>query len=682
MLNRDHAEVRTASARLYGELMSTPLGRSALVVAALAALLGGCAAPVPAVAPDASESSTAAEPEPTPQAEFACSDLDEAMPAGFEAADPFGSPHTLATVAVGGVSCVWWPVTDGVAVSQIAVTLLPAALLEDSAATGPTCGELIDQSSGCYARELIEGVVAETLVQGDPAAPETSSLMETVAAAASERLAEGALPLASTVESPINRIDCQGLDLGAAQLPDDVGSFATTQFGGTDAGGPTSELVSRAMQAAGVQIGCSTGTTRGFGIGMSSLGRGGELLDDPRLVGGSVPLELESGRPARILLGTTAPTPLSPSGDFAQVAIDIDGSVVFLSVYDRNMSGGAASIDQAATAITDAIVGAIDARESESNGGSDASAPPSGWPAVAVPPASTPRLSVTCDELLAASGSPGTTTIALPMTAQTIGVRQGGGTVCAFALETPGGPANAVLLLAAGVDGASTKPVTCATNGWKSDTVTCRGAAVANAGVAEIEYEMPAGAQLTWGASAAQSLLDAAAGALSSDPELGPVPSIHPDSLGAGQKYCDPSAEQKAAIFGIFPEDSSTDISGGMPGTTHIEYALHGSVGTLACNWWVGIDEITVEVIPGAGWIVDELDGPSVDVVGAVAAIRTEREVLEYVQIQQVLMPEIAIVASARGSAVIVHVAVDPSMVSYWDRRLPRVAAAIIATNP
>lgn len=660
--------------------MSTPFGRSVLVAAAIAALLSGCAAPGAAEAPEAPDTSSTAEPEPTLDAGFGCADLDDAVPAGFEADDPFGSAHSMAILAAGGASCAWWPASQGGPVTRVVVTLLPADLLDSDASIEPECGELIDQSAGCYTRELIDGLIAETLIQGEIDAPETTNMLETVATATRELLEEGARPL-RTDESPVNRIDCQSFTLREAQLPENVGSFATTEFGGTDAGGPISELQSWAMQASGGQVGCGTGTTRGFGVGMSSLGRGGDLLDDPRLVGDSVPLELASGRPARILVGTREPTPLSPSGDFASVAIDIDGSLVLLSINDGSMSGGAASIDQAAAAIADAIVGAIDTRESESTGGPDASAPPSSWPAVAVPPAPVPRLSVTCDELLSASGSTSTTSIALPMTAQTIGVRQGGGTVCAFALETPDRPANAVLLLAAGVD-APAKQVACATNGWKSDTVTCHGAAVATAGVAEIEYEMPAGSSLSWGAAEAQSLLDAAAGVLESGPALGPVPSTHPDSLGAGQKYCDPSSEQQAAVFGVFPEHGATDITGGMPGTTHIEYALHGSVGTLACNWWVGIDEITVEVIPGGGWIVDELDGPSAAVAGAVAAIRTEREVREYVQIQQVLMPEIAIVASARGSAVIVRAAVDPTMVSYYDRRLPRVAAAIIATQP
>jgi len=102
--------------------MSTPFGRSVLVAAAIAALLSGCAAPAPAAAPEPPKT-TAATPstEPEPPAEFACADLDDAMPAGFEAVDPFGSAPVLAAFAAGGSSCLWQPAAEGGAVSSIGV---------------------------------------------------------------------------------------------------------------------------------------------------------------------------------------------------------------------------------------------------------------------------------------------------------------------------------------------------------------------------------------------------------------------------------------------------------------------------------------------------------------------------------------------------------------------------------
>lgn len=328
-------------------------------------------------------------------------------------------------------------------------------------------------------------------------------------------------------------------------------------------------------------------------------------------------------------------------------------------------------------AIEAEIVDATAARDTSTGPSS-----PQPWPEVRVPSAPEPRLAITCDEVLSASGVRDAATTSIPPTAQTIGVRQGGGTVCGFMIDTPGGGVGAVLLLAADVDVPATAVVTCATNGWKSDTVNCAGAAASVHGAAAIEYEMPAGSDVRWGTSSAQALLGAAASILDTRPALAPVPTTHPDSMGAEQKYCDPSLEQQSAVFELFPAGEDTDIYGGAPGTTHVDSTIHSRVGTLSCVWWLGWQGITIEVVPGAGWIADELDGPVVDVDGAVTAIRTERSVREYRSTQQWLMPEIAIVASARGSAIIVRAIVEESLVPYFDQTLPRVAEAIIRTQP
>lgn len=340
--------------------MSTPFGRSVLVAAAIAALLSGCAAPAPAAAPEPSET-TAATPsaEPEPPAEFACADLDNAMPAGFEAVDPFGSAPVLAAFAAGGSSCSWQPATEGGAVSSIGVNILPAELLETTSIE-PSCGELYDFSLGCSSRELIDGLAVETRIVGDTAAAETSSALEAVASAIRERLAEGVRPLPAD-ESSASRIDCHRVTLSATSMPESVGSFVG-EFGGTDAGAPSSELLAYAMQSMEGQIGCITATTSGFGVMMSTLGGGAELLDDERIAGASTPLGLADGRGARILTGTWPTADDGTVPEFARVVFEADGALVFLLINDRGTSPDAASIDSAAAAMAEVIATAIDAR--------------------------------------------------------------------------------------------------------------------------------------------------------------------------------------------------------------------------------------------------------------------------------------------------------------------------------
>lgn len=341
--------------------MSTPFGRSVLVAAALAALLSGCAAPAPAAAPEPPETTAATQSaDPEPPAEFACADLDDAMPAGFEAEDVFGDAPRFAAFAVGGASCVWSPATEGGAIRRIAVTLLPAELLSsEPSSSAPECGETIDQNVGCYSQELIDGLAVEILILGDVAAAETTSVLDVVASATRGRLAEGALPRPAE-EMSASRLDCQSVGLGAAQLPENVGAFRG-DFGGTDSGSPISALTSAAMFSLEGMVGCVTATTSGFGVAMATLGGGADVLDDPRVAGASVPLDLADGRDARILLGTAPAEEDGSVRDLAGVVLEADGALVFLSIYEWNTMPDAASIDEAATAIAEAIAGAVDA---------------------------------------------------------------------------------------------------------------------------------------------------------------------------------------------------------------------------------------------------------------------------------------------------------------------------------
>lgn len=340
--------------------MSTPFGRSVLVAAALAALLSGCAAPGAAEAPEPPATpATTPSTEPEPPAEFACADLDDAMPAGFEAVDPFGSAPVLAAFAAGGSSCLWQPAAEGGAVSSIGVNLLPAELLETTSIE-PACGELYDFSLGCSSRELIDGLAVETRVVVPPEAAETASVLETVASAVRERLAEG-VRLLPVEGSSVSRLDCQTLTLGSTSLPEGVGAFVG-EFGGTDTGSPTSELTSRALTSMEGMVGCVTATTSGFGVAMATLGGGAELLDDERIAGASTPLDLADGRGVRILTGTWPPEDDGTAAEFARVVFEADGGLVFLSINDRGTSPDTVSIDEAATAIAEAIATAIGAR--------------------------------------------------------------------------------------------------------------------------------------------------------------------------------------------------------------------------------------------------------------------------------------------------------------------------------
>lgn len=324
--------------------------------------------------------------------------------------------------------------------------------------------------------------------------------------------------------------------------------------------------------------------------------------------------------------------------------------------------------------------------ETEESGDGDAASsvawPPFNWPLVDVPADPTPRLSVTCEELLSASGATAARVITPPVTVQAIGVRQAGGTVCAFELGSPG-PAEALLLMAGDLSSPiGDAPVECRVGSSDEERVECSGLRTAGSGGATITYSLQAGTELQQGADQGQRLLDAAVVVLESEPALGPGPTVHPDSMGVGADGCFPTADQRELVFAQFTLGQYPDVYGGNPGNTAIDSELNERAGVWQCWWWLGWAGVTVEVIPGGAWAVDSAGREEVTVLGAVAAYRTQREVREYRDFEPQLSPEIAIVASSRGSAIIVRAVVDEAYLDYFNDRLPIMAAAIIATQP
>lgn len=312
------------------------------------------------------------------------------------------------------------------------------------------------------------------------------------------------------------------------------------------------------------------------------------------------------------------------------------------------------------------------------------------WPAVAVPPSPVPRLPATCSQLLEASGLTGTLrALTVQPSLDALAARQGGATLCSFAQSLPTGTAIATLQLAVDVAvGRSSAPV-CSYTETVSVPTACRGTVDVGSGSAEVLVDLPPQADAENGRAVAQSLLDAAEAALVNPGSVRAVPAIAQSAMGADAGGCSPSAPQIAAFFSqVDSYPDGRDVYGGaMLGSTAIAQQMHQRVHTTACWWWLGWSGVNVTIVPGAGWAVVEpgVLGTPVTVDGADATLRLEREVTSSVSYngnppaQQL---EITIIASARGSAVIVSAAIDPSQRQYWRERLMGATEAIIATQP
>lgn len=327
-------------------------------------LLAGCAAASPGAAPT-SPAPTPGTVSPAPTAEpiaVACGDLsDQLTAAGLRLAETFGSSSALAAAAVGGFSCFAEPAAPAEgegAVQGAAIVALPASLVDPPELTGPTCGDLWDGRTGCRARALVGSFVAEAIIIGDHTAESTAETLTVVAS-----LLEAALGDAPPSTTPTVRtsLDCLQLDLQAQELPTAVGPFVR-DFGGTDSAGSTlSALDGIALSAVAGQRVCATTTGGGFDVRLESLGAGSDLLDHPGFVGSSMPIQLDGGREARMLVLELPAGPEGALRDWARIVLDLEGTVLIVSVTDQGDDPAGAPIEESAGPIVDAIVRAVEA---------------------------------------------------------------------------------------------------------------------------------------------------------------------------------------------------------------------------------------------------------------------------------------------------------------------------------
>lgn len=310
-----------------------------------------------------------------------------------------------------------------------------------------------------------------------------------------------------------------------------------------------------------------------------------------------------------------------------------------------------------------------------------------GWASVPVPAAPTPRLTVTCAQLLDAAGRPAGVRLAtVQPTISTVGARQAGSTACAFALDLPSGTSTATLIITpeTSVVNASSA-VRCFAEEFGVGPVRCYGTAVADGGLATITYEMPPGTNATQGTAEAGALVQAANEALSSAGDLRTFPTVNPSAMGALAGGCNPTPEQRTAVFSqVDVYDGRTDVYQFSPETPLGQWEAIDRLMWKACSWWFGWDGAGTVVIPGGGWAVGEAGvlGTPVTVLGADAALRVERAFVEDNGDGATDKVEIVVIASARGSAVFTYTWVDPERAPYWRERLVGITEAIVGTQP
>lgn len=307
------------------------------------------------------------------------------------------------------------------------------------------------------------------------------------------------------------------------------------------------------------------------------------------------------------------------------------------------------------------------------------------WPAVPVPSPPTPRLAVSCAELLAAAGNPaGVRVLTVQPTLDRLIVRQAGGTVCSFEFALASGPSEAVMLISADYSTTlATADARCSFSGVGLEPGECGGRVSAGAGSATLSYDIPHGSPATQGVAQAQALLDATKAVLAKPGTLRPAPRAHDNAMGAGRSGCSPSAEQREAVFSQV-DAARPDVYGGTPETGSITGQMRQRVGVTQCWWffsWTGMD---AAVVPGAGWALKEpgVTGAPVEVLGADAAMRIETMIVEDPDFAGREKLDMTVVASARGSAVVASVRDDPEARAYWRERLVGMVEAIIGTQP
>jgi len=308
--------------------------------------------------------------------------------------------------------------------------------------------------------------------------------------------------------------------------------------------------------------------------------------------------------------------------------------------------------------------------------------PEPAWASEPVPAPPTPRLAVTCAQLLDAAGRPaGVRLAAAQPTYDVIAHRQAGGTACAFRFDLAAGATDVRMLMSADLSlGGSSSPFKCYNSGIGFEPSYCRGTVVVGSGLAELTYQLPFGEPLSQGADAATALLSAAQAALEAPGALRPIPVVGPAAMGAGVDECNPAPVQQQAVFSQLDIGQVTDVYGGPLGLQAIDARLD----TWVCWWFFGWNGVSVFTVPGAGWAVGEpgVLGAPVMVEGADAALITETPFVENPGFDDVQKVLVQLTVSARGSAVVLTVRALPGQVEYFTGRLIGVAEAIIATQP
>lgn len=310
------------------------------------------------------------------------------------------------------------------------------------------------------------------------------------------------------------------------------------------------------------------------------------------------------------------------------------------------------------------------------------------WPAVAVPPAPTPRLATTCPQFIEAAGlSSSLRTATVQPNLDTLAVRQGGATVCWFTVTAGSARGSATLNVVADATVGRSTPPTCSASevAW-----FCRGLVDVGAGSASVVVELPAGAEPQSGLAIAEGLLDAAAAVLESPGTLRPVPAINRSAMGAGSGGCSPSTAQREAVFSqVDSAPEYRDVYGGsqIGNSEYWATVFNQRIGSTDCWWALGWVGMQISIIPGTGWSVGEagVEGTPVTIDGANSAVRVERMVTSGVSYNGSAPAELlqmTVITSARGSTVITTAQVDPAQEQYWRERIVGVTEAIIATQP
>ncbi|MDO9589725.1 MAG: hypothetical protein Q7J04_01105, partial [Microcella sp.] len=266
-----------------------------------------------------------------------------------------------------------------------------------------------------------------------------------------------------------------------------------------------------------------------------------------------------------------------------------------------------------------------------------------------------------------------------------VAVRQAGATVCAFAFDLPSGTTTVMLTLFADLGPKLSSSLSCSSSGVGVVPTQCRGAVGVGNGFATLDYELPFDADIAEGRVEAQAILQAAQRELEYPAGLRPPPSTNRAAMSSSPAPCDPSAEQKAAVFSqVDVYDGITDVYRASNAINFVGTVTHDRIAVKGCAWYFGWQSASISIVPWGGWAAGEpgVVGTPVDVLGADAALRTETPYLDYSTGDERDMVEVTLITSARGSVVFVTMQVLPGQLPYWRERLVGITEAIVGTEP